>query len=205
MFVVTADQIASSRGTDRVPAAFELLADLEPDLALPPDRNAGDELQLVTASAPTALDIVLRLRRDEHWSVGLGVGSVREPLARSARESSGAAFLAARDAVDAAKRAPTRFSLVSAVDGRWNGGHVGALLDLLLALQGRRSPEGWAVVDLLRSGSNQLAAAEALGITPQAVSLRLRAAGWRIEERARPALVLLLEDLDRGMSSPEQN
>lgn len=202
MFVVTADQIASSRDRDRVPAAFELLTDLEPQLALPPDRNAGDELQLVTSSAAAALDIVLRLRRDGHWSVGVGVGAVREPLAATARESAGAAFIAARDAVDAAKRASTRFALVSATEGRWDGDHAGALVDLLLTVQGRRSAEGWAAVDLMRAGSNQLAAAGALGVTPQAVSLRLRAAGWRLEERARPALVLLLEDLDRGASSP---
>ena len=205
MFVVTADQIGSSRDTDRVPAAFGLVADLETELALPPDRNAGDELQLVTASAAAALDAVLRLRRDEHWSVGLGVGAVREPLAPTARESSGAAFLAAREAVDSAKRAPTRFALVTASSGRWDGDHAGALVDLLLTLQARRSAEGWAVVDLMRAGSSQLAAAATLGITPQAVSLRLRAAGWRLEERARPALVLLLEDLDRGASSPGQH
>jgi hypothetical protein len=200
VFVITADQIGSSSDSDRVPAAFDLVGDLAAQLVLPPDRNAGDEIQLVTRSSAAALDIVLRLRRDGHWSVGLGVGPVREPLADTARGSSGPAFVLAREAVTAAKRAATRFSLAAPpVDGL-GGASVGALVDLLLTVRARRSAEGWAVVDLLRAGSNQLTAADALGITPQAVSLRLRAAAWRVEEAALPALVLLLEDLDRGVT-----
>lgn len=202
MFVVTADQIASTGDVDRVPAAFALVADLADDLALAPDRNAGDEIQLVTRSASTALDVVLRLRRDEHWSVGLGVGPVREPLPAEARAAAGPAFNRARTAVEAAKRRPTRFALVAGEPGLLDGDQVGALVDLLLATRARRTPEGWEVADALTDGSSQAAVAERLGITPQAVSTRLRIAGWRAEQRARPALVLLLEDLDRGNRSP---
>ena len=202
MFVVTADQIDSSGDVDRVPEAFALLDDLSPRLVLPPDRNAGDEIQLVTRSADTALEVVLRLRRDEHWSVGLGVGAVREPLPSEARAAAGPAFNRARDAVDAAKRSPSRFALEAETGGVLDGDQVGALIDLLLALRGRRTPEGWEVTDLLEGGEPQVVVAERLGVTPQAVSTRLRTAGWRAEQRARPGLVLLLEDLDRGSRSP---
>lgn len=202
MFVVTSDQIDSSGDTDRVPEAFALLEDLAPRLALPPDRNSGDEIQLVTRSPDVALEAVLRLRRDEHWSVGLGVGPVREPLPPEARAAAGPAFNRAREAVDAAKRSPSRFALHAGTGSVLDSDQVGALIDLLLALRGRRTPEGWEVVDLIAGGSSQVVVAERLGVTPQAVSTRLRTAGWRAEQRARPGLVLLLEDLDRGSSSP---
>ncbi|MFD1713062.1 DNA-binding protein [Amnibacterium flavum] len=196
MFVVTADQINSTGDRDRVPAALESVADLADSLEVPAARYAGDELQFVTRHASTALEIVLRLRRDDHWSTGLGVGSVIDPMPATAAEASGPAFVRGREAIDAAKRSPTRFTLIGAPDAVPDGDQVGALVDLLLTLRARRSPEGWAVTDMIAAGMSQTAAAERLGITPQAVSLRLRAAGWRIEERARPGLVVLLERLD---------
>ncbi|BDZ47547.1 DNA-binding protein [Naasia aerilata] len=154
----------------------------------------------MTASASTALDAALALARTGHWSVGLGVGTVRMPLPTTVREASGPAFIAARAAVDAAKKAAHRFWLAAEARGLLDDTQVRALIELVLTVRSRRSEEGWAVVDLLREGHNQASAAARLGITPQAVSLRLSAAHWRVEEAALPALVLLLEDLDRGVS-----
>lgn len=196
MFVVNADQINSTGDRDRVPAALETVHDLVDGLAVPPGRYAGDELQFVTRDADTALELILRLRRDEHWSTGLGVGGIREPLPESAAEASGPAFVRAREAIESAKRSPTRFVLVGPEDSTPNGDQIGALVDLLLTVRARRSAEGWDVADLLAAGLTQIAAAQKLGISPQAVSLRLKGSGWRIEERARPGLVVLLEQLD---------
>lgn len=201
MFVLTADQVDSRHDTDRVADALAWLSAAHGDrLALPPDRNAGDELQIITAHAATALDAALSLTRSGHWSVGLGVGAVRTPLPPSVREASGPAFISARAAVEAAKKAPHRFWLDAEGQGLLDGTQVRALVELVLTVRARRSEEGWAVVDLLRDGHNQASAAARLGITPQAVSLRLSAAQWRVEEAAHPALVLLLEDLDRGVT-----
>jgi hypothetical protein len=199
VFVLTVDQVDSRHQEDRVPGALaRVLQDAGDRLALPPDRSAGDEFQVLTSDARAALDLTLTLTRTRGWSVGLGIGAVRAPLPDSVREATGPAFVSARDAVDAAKKAPHRFSLAADGSGVLDGEGVRALVELVLAIRSRRSEEGWEVVDLVRNGSTQASAAEALGITPQAVSLRLAAAQWRLEEAAIPALVLLLEDLDRG-------
>lgn len=199
MFVLTADQVGSRESADRVAALLPVLTEKFGErLALPPDRNAGDEVQALTADASTALEMALLLTRTGHWSVGLGVGEIRDPLPGSVREATGPAFVAARDAVDQAKRASHRFALASSEAGLLAAGEVGALVELVLAIRARRSDEGWQVVDLLASGGTQSAAAQHLGITPQAVSLRVAAAQWRAEAAAVPALVVLLDDLDRG-------
>lgn len=192
MFVITADQINSRGDVDRVPTALTSIADLEPGLVLPYGRFAGDELQFITDDAHVALELVLRLTRSEHWSVGLGVGAVRLPLPDTAAAATGPAFISAREAISAAKRSATGFALRGPSDAHPTDDETGALVDLLLTLRTRRSEEGWSVCDLMDTGITQTAVATILGITPQAVSLRLRTAGWRIEERARRGLVVLL-------------
>ena len=210
MFVITADQINSRADEDRVPEAFALLGDLHRDFAAEADRNAGDEIQVVTASPATALEAVLRLSRTGRWSVGLGIGNVRHPLPRMAREATGAAFLSAREAVAQAKRRSTRFALRAetasdtAAPRELRGDDAMALIDLLIAVRDRRTPEGWEVCDLMATEMKQTAAAEALGVTPQAVSLRLRAAGWRLERQAVPTLALVLDLLDRSIARHEE-
>ena len=201
MFVITADQIDSRHDSDRVEAAIARLVErLDTRLALPPDRTAGDELQLLTSRADAVLDAITLLARDGHWSVGLGVGAVVLPLPDSARAATGDAFVAARAAVEQAKRSPTRFGLVGGA-GLLGDADVRALFDLVLALRSRRSAEGWAVVDLLEEGRTQASIADTLEITPQAVSLRVAASGWRLDRAATPALMALLDDLDRGSAA----
>ena len=189
----------------RQPGRGDRVAALLPDFAdrwgsrilLGPDRTAGDEFQLVAGAPETALGIVLDLTRTERWSVGVGVGQVSDPLPATTREAAGGAFVAARAAVDRAKRAPHRFALEADRDAASEqAGDVEALTDLLLEVRARRSAEGWAVADRLGGDTTQVAVARELGITPQAVSLRARAAGLRLEARALPALVRALERLD---------
>ncbi len=198
MFALTADQVDSRHGRDRADEALAIIADAAGDhLALPADRTAGDEVQAITADAGTALAVALALLRTGAWTVGLGIGSVREPLPDVTRAVGGDAFIAARAAVERAKGRPTRFSA---------GGTEGAaelvqpLVDLLLATRERRTPEGWELFDLLESGMTQAAAAQRLGITPQAVSGRAQAAGIRVDAAARPALTTLLHMVDAGVA-----
>lgn len=201
MFVITADQRGSRVSADLVPEAVAKVEALGGDrLALPVQRNAGDELQALTASAAAALEITLMLLRDGRWSVGLGAGAVDAPLPADIRAARGPAFVLARDAVDRAKGAPGRVAVAStdplaAEDAE-------AYLRLLVDLRDRRSPHGWAVADLLADGLTQKRIADRLGITPTAVSLRAKAAGLRLEEAAVPALVRTLESLDRGSAAP---
>jgi hypothetical protein len=200
MFVLTVDQVDSRGVGDRVgPLLPELSGRWHSTLVLGPDRTAGDEFQLIVRDAAGAIGLVLELTRQDGWSVGLGVGDVDEPLPATTREASGDAFVAARDAVERAKRAQHRFALTAARDAAPLGGpDLEALTDLLLDVRSRRSPEGWAVADRLAPGTTQAAVAQELGITAQAVSLRARAAGIRLEARAVPAIVHALEALDGG-------
>ena len=80
---------------------------------------------------------------------------------------------------------------------------VEALLAMLLLLRQRRSPEGWEATDLLGQGLPQVEIAGILGISTAAVSQRVNSALWRVDEAARPALVRLLENLDRAPSETD--
>ncbi|MGR0220537.1 DNA-binding protein [Agromyces sp. ZXT2-6] len=199
MYVITADQIGSRADIDRSDSMrHELQAGFGDRLALPVDQTAGDEVQAITADPATALDLVLALHRAGRWSIGLGVGDVREPLPDAVRKAAGPAFVAARDAVEAAKRADARFALRAAEGdhGTLEPAHVESLVRLLLLLRDRRTPHGWEAVDLVRDGRTQKDAARILGISDAAVSQRLRAAQWNADGDAAPALIRLLGELD---------
>lgn len=201
MFVITADQ-RNSRASDD--AVEPMIADLleRQDFILPPERTAGDEIQMLVDAGATALRLTLLLARSNGWSVGIGVGGVRSPLPEHVRESSGPAFVAARDAVDRAKKNPTRCA-VSSDPPHGLAADAEALLDLLLLLRARRTEEGWQLHDLLQRGLSQADAAGELGITPQSVSQRARAAGLRADAAATVALANVLDSLDSEVTGRE--
>ncbi|WP_104081216.1 DNA-binding protein [Cryobacterium sp. Y11] len=195
MFVITADQIDSRNDHDRARDMIaRLLAQSPHAFSLPPDQTAGDEIQLLVPAAEPTLDAILTLHRSSHWSVGLGVGTVRTPLPESTRQATGGAFIAARDAVLRAKKTEAHFALEAGQTDDTAG--IEALLTMLLLLRQRRTPQGWQAGDLFESGLAQTDIAARLGITTGAVSQRLKAAQYRVEQAARPALVRLLEQLD---------
>ncbi|TFC16183.1 DNA-binding protein [Cryobacterium algoritolerans] len=222
MFVITADQIDSRNDRDRAGEMIAgLVAEFDDVFILPPDQTAGDEIQMLLADACPTLDLVLALHRSGHWSIGLGIGTVRTPLPDSARQASGEAFVGARDAVTRAKKTDTRFGLTAESaepSGRTgapehrpvpgsepvehrpvlDSGQVEALVATFLLLRQRRTTEGWAAVDLRETGLTQVEIAARLGISTAAVSQRLRSALWKVDQAARPALVRLLEDLDNA-------
>ncbi|PZQ88391.1 MAG: DNA-binding protein [Leifsonia xyli] len=193
MFAITADQIDSRHGPDLADDGLALLTRVGAGrLALAPDRTAGDEIQALTDDAATALALALALARTGRWSVGLGIGTVRTPLPTTTRAATGEALIAARDAVDAAKRRPGRVAVAG--DGiRPSATTVQSMLDLLLLLRERRSPAGWELYDLVESGLTQAEAAERLGVTPQATSKRAIAAGVRSDAASREAIAELLD------------
>jgi len=204
VFVITADQIDSRSHPDRVATALQRLNSGYPELALPPERTAGDEFQTLVEDSATALSIVLDLHRDREWSIGVGCGGVRHPLPPSIREATGGAFFAARTAVARAKHRNTRFALThDATSATSRTADAEALIDLLLLLRDRRTTGGWELHDLLATGMNQQEAAVRLGISEAAVSSRARSAGIRAEEAAVPALATLLARLDDDSTGSE--
>lgn len=197
MLVITADQRGSRTEADLVPATLEVVTRIASGrLALPADRNAGDEIQAATEDGDAALAIVLHLVRTGEWAVGIGAGSVEQPLPSEIRAARGPAFIHARSAVDRAKSAAWRLALDG--DDATAAHDAEALIRLLLELRARRTEPGWEVFDALATGASQKDIAARLGISETAVSLRAKAAALRAEEAAVPALGRMLGKLGRG-------
>lgn len=206
MFVLTVDQIGSRRRGDLVPGLLDALArtgplaGLEPSgdgpsgrgLVLAVDRTVGDEVQTLLDDPDLTVATVLHLLRLGEWSVGVGVGPVDRPLPEVVRAASGPAFVAAREAVDAAKSRARSLPLAVRGTDVQAAEDAQAVLTLLGALVRRRTPAGWEVVDRMLPDVRQEDVAASLGITQQAVSARLSAALWAEEIAARPAAARLL-------------
>ena len=187
-FVLTVDQRGSRRAPDRVPGALTALSGVPTVLRF--ERTAGDEFQGVLDDAAAVVDAVRRLVRDGDWSIGIGAGPVQTPLPSSTRAGAGPAFLAARAAVEAAKRRPVRIA-VRGVAGE-PAGDAQAVLTALAALVERRSVQAWEAIEHVEAGRTQVEAAAALGVTRQAVGQRLAAGGWEIERDLHPVATRLL-------------
>jgi hypothetical protein len=186
---MTVDQRGSRRSADRVPGVLAALSGVPTVLRF--ERTAGDEFQGVLDDPAVVVDVVRRLVRDGTWSVGVGAGPVQTPLPGSTRAGAGAAFVAARTAVEAAKRRPVRVAVrgadpESAADAQ-------AVLTALAALVERRSDQAWEAIGLVEAGRTQAEAAAELGITRQAVGQRLAAGLWEVERDLRPAAARLLQ------------
>jgi len=193
VYVLTIDQRGSRRRADRVPQLLAALAaapGVRPVLAA--ERTVGDEVQLVVADGDSVVAAVEVVSRLGGWTTGVGVGAVAEPMPTSTREARGEAFTLARDAVERAKRSAARLAVSGGLDP-YAARRAESALWLLLAVQDRRTERGWQVVETVRAMGSQRAAAEALGVSAQAVSQVLRAAGWSESERGRELAAWLLE------------
>jgi len=212
MYVLTIDQKGSTGDKDRVPG---LLAQLHRmSTAGRFERSVGDEVQGVVEKPAEVVEIALHSLRSGQWYVGIGVGAVDLPLPASPREGSGAAFVAARLAVEKANSAAAHVPLSVVSGGLRRGGaappeagpgiiacaNAEAVLRLIGRLVQDRTEAQWKVVDALRElqqdaaarhGSQKLAAAK-LGITEQSVSRAVLRSGWQEEWAARPAVEMLL-------------
>lgn len=211
MFVITADQKRSTRRGDRVPEALTALEsalataagsgadDGAGSVALPFERTVGDEIQGVLSSPAAAVITVTTLVRLGGWRTGLGVGPVDLPLPSSTRAASGPAFLAAREAVEAASPADLRVV-------RGDGGHHYGVVErarqaesalwMLTVLLRRRTPEGWEIVDMAETGLSGKDIADRLDISPSAVSQRLARAAYQEGRRGAELAEILLAEAD---------
>ena len=186
---MTVDQIQSRTQQDLVEVTLAQLGEVE--TLLPFTRTVGDEFQGLLAEPASVVDVTLGLMRTVAWHIGIGIGAVQQPLPSDVRRARGPAFFAARAAVEAAKKEPTHVSVRSEPD-RIEARDVEITLQLLIALQQRRTPLGWEAADLIDRGLSQTAAASTLEITRQALSQRLQAAHWSLDREARPVLARLL-------------
>ena len=185
--VLTVDQHGSQTQPDHVPAALDDLAASVP-ARLAFQRTAGDEFQGVLDD-PAALPLALEhLLRSEVWNIGIGIGEIETPLPDQARAGRGPAYVAAREAVTAAKSSPWRIRVSGPAD---TARALESAVWLWAALLARRTARGWEVADLVDQGLTYDEAASRLGITQSAVSQRAAAAGIAEGRRARELVQFL--------------
>ena len=188
-YVLTVDQRASRRSPDRVPDVLRRLNSTVPTV-LGFERTAGDEFQGVLAEPDDVVEVVLLLVRAGNWSIGVGAGPIQTPLPPSTRAGTGAAFLSARRAVDAAKQRPARLAVRGVVPP--DASDAQAVLTALAVIVDRRSDQAWEAIALVSAGRTQAEAATALGVSRQAVGQRLAAGLWDLERDLRPTASRLL-------------
>ena len=193
VYVLTLDQRASRDAVDLVPDLLNSLnrRPRRTGLLRKFERTAGDEVQGVLSDARTAIDVIAELLREEHWSIGLGIGEVADPLPRSTRAGRGAAFVNAREAVTRAKSSPHHVNWVGSTSR--TAEQVETVLWLMALVLRRRSERGWEVADLLAEGLTRREVSVKLGISQSAVTQRAQAAGVAEEQRGRALAAELLE------------
>ncbi|BBE22309.1 hypothetical protein MN0502_11920 [Arthrobacter sp. MN05-02] len=181
-----------------MPELLDLLQSVE--AVLPWERSVGDEAQGVLAHADDVVEAVMLCLRAGGWYVGIGIGTVERPFPTSPREGRGSAFVAARKAVDRAKKTGDRAPL--AVEGPDGAPEAEGVLALLGRHVMGRSDAEWRILDLLQPGERgtQTAVARTLGISPQAVSKAAARAAWHEEQAVRPAAARLLAWADDGVA-----
>ena len=179
--VLTVDQHGSRTQPDRVPTALAALA-ATVSTRLDFQRTAGDEFQGVLDD-PAALAVALEhLLRSDLWNIGIGIGEIETPLPDQARAGRGEAYVAAREAVTAAKSSPWRVRASGPTEA---ARALESAVWLWAALLARRTDRGWEVADLVDQGLTYEETASRLGITQSAVSQRAAAAGIAEGRRAR--------------------
>ncbi|MCW2695998.1 MAG: uncharacterized protein JWR62_1083 [Modestobacter sp.] len=187
-FVLTVDQRGGRVDPDRVAGALGVLADVPTVLRF--ERTAGGEFQGVLDDPAVVVSVVLDLARSGSWSIGVGAGPVQTPLPGSTRAGAGPAFVAARAAVEAARRRPARVAVRGTASTA--AGDAQAVLTALAVVVQRRSAQAWEAIALVAGGRTQVGAAAELGITRQAVGQRLAAGSWEVERDLRPTAARLL-------------
>lgn len=186
--------------TDVAAAGEALWQQLEQvDTHAPFTALSGRLLLGVPADAAAAVDAIMRTARLNFCNIGLGIGPLHEPVPREAELVDGRAVRRALGALEAAGHRGERVPIcVSGPDRELDTGLEG-LLRLLGQSIRTRSDAEWAVVDLMVPGvrGQQRAIAQALDITPQAVSAAIVRSGFNDEHDARLGLARLLELADR--------
>lgn len=205
MYVLTIDQRHSRDAEDRVPGLLDALSEIPGVSGF--ERTAGDEVQgLLDDPAAVRAALLVALRQGD-WHCGVGVGDVDDDTyVTGTRAGRGPAYLAAREAVEAAKsltgsvaiRVPAKASDAAA---QW-AADCEAIWALAAPLILARTEAQWRAVDAVDRSPTQAAAADELGITPTSVAGSLKLSRIREERAAYPALDRLLEGTHAATARP---
>ena len=174
MCVLTIDQQDSRSSDDAVPRILDVLSPI--DTVVPFARTIGDEVQGVLDDPDAVAEAVRRIGIDSGWHIGIGIGEVERPLPETTIEGRGAAFYAARQAVEAAKSAPANLVVSADPDGDHRGLAEAALRLLISTLAELRShSRGYVGFRLDHPDATQAEIAAEFDVSQQAVSRVLSA------------------------------
>lgn len=168
-------------------------------------QRSGPSLLVGVPQDPlSTVDAVLKALRSHHWLVGLGVGSLYEPVPDEAQFLQGAALGYAHTAAERSEHTGERIPLSVVGHEVDIAAEAEAVLRLLGQIVSTRSVAEWAVLDLLTPGvrGQQKHVAAELGISAQAVSKAVVRSAWVEEWAARPAAARLLQLLDSPPAVP---
>ncbi|MGO3063073.1 MAG: MarR family transcriptional regulator [Brevibacterium aurantiacum] len=198
MYVMTIDQRGSRERTDGVPEVLELLGRVETRLGF--ERTIGDEVQGVLDSPEQVTLAVRLLAAQAEWHIGIGIGSVENPLPTSTAEGRGEAFYAARRAVEAAKNAPANL----VVDPSANHASLAeSALRLLIWTFENIRPQSRRYIDrrLDHPDATQNDIAAHFDVSQQAVSRVLSPGGVELIEGACALSTFHLNQVEAGLGS----
>lgn len=160
---------------------------------------SGQLLLGMPHDAQAAIDAMMRCARLNFCHIGLGVGTLYEPVPEQADLIEGKAQRRALGALEAATHRGERVPISVSCGDPDLDLELEGLLRLLGQSVRTRSDAEWSVVDLLTPGvrGQQKAIAQALNITPQAVSAAIVRSGYQDEIDARAGIARLLNLADR--------
>lgn len=167
-----------------------------------------EDICTVIDSAPAVCNVIMALLSDGEWAIGLGIARDLDPAAPESEAAARAVATASlgpagrntrpgvvRVKVAGATKAED-FPTTAATD-------IAAAFALLGQVLAKRTIEGREATSLVRRGLNQNEAAEELGISKQAMSQRLQAAGWQAENAGWHLAVHLIDWANQPPSAGE--
>lgn len=145
-----------------------------------------EDICAVAYSASSVCDVVMALLADGDWAIGIGVIPGDYASDKETRA-------VATAAVKGSARAGHVYAKVDRRGRAAEANDIAATFALLGFVLNKRTMEGREATSLVRGGLNQNEAAEELGISKQAMSQRLQAAGWAAETAGWQLAVNLIE------------
>ena len=142
-----------------------------------------EHVDTITAPLPSpegTVAIIMALLSSDMWAVSLGCGACADE--------------ALACAAGAAERGPRSAPVTVATPAHEEifEEAIAAAFELIAFVLSKRSQQGREATGLMRSGLSQVEAADELGITKQAMSQRLKAAGWDAETAGWELATMLL-------------
>lgn len=169
--------------------------------------HGPEDFAVVAADADAAAGVVMNLVQAGDFAVGIGAVAGGDGTADQIIAAAGRAVDGVRRAgvIQARVEEPGPGGVRAPGRGAEIAGDIAAAFTLVAHVLTRRTAEGREATALVRQGHLQSEAAEIVGISKQAMSQRLAAAGWQAEQAGWSLAVHMLARTEalHGAADPE--